>query len=184
MKRTAITIVAAALLTLGLATPAAAAPPGYYVNASAALPTCKQIANAPALRSSVSTFQSLGDLSDPLRGTGYGTQLSSGYAIIDDGGHSCTFSLLGTKKTFTVSVAPISPYDRGRIQSLYSSTFGSTGTSIGGSNLVFGGYTGTVHEVGFLLEDGVWLTGKVTDNGDYFPAVLQDVSDTIYALNH
>ena len=200
MKRTALTLAAAAALTLGLAAaPAAAAPPApspggaapavpsiswYYQNASVTLPTCKQIGTSPALVNSVSTFDSRGDLSNISTHTGYGTQLSTAHSIIEDGGHSCTFWLTGTKKTFTVSVAPISPYDRARIQSLYSTTFGSTGTSIGGSNLYFHGYTGSVLEVGFLLEEGVWLTGKVTDVGDYFPAVLQDVSDTIYTLNH
>lgn len=199
MKRTALTLAAVATLTLGLAAPAAAAPPvpspggstppaptvnWYYLNAAVTLPTCAQIATSPALVNSVSTFVSLGDLSNPSTHAGYGTQLSSAHGIIEDGGHSCTFLLAGTKKTFTVSVAPISPYDRGRIQSLYLSVFGSSGTSIGGTNRVFHGYTGAVHEVGFLLEDGAWLTGKVTDDGDYFPAVLQDVSDTIYNLNH
>ena len=29
----------------------------------------------------------------------------------------------------------------------------------------------------------MYLTGKVTDNGDYFPAVLQDISDMVYYLN-
>ena len=183
MKRTALALAAAALLTLGLASPAVAAPPLSQVNATVALPSCKQIGNSAAIHNSASTFTSLGDLSNPLTGTGYGTQLSSAYGIIEDGGRSCSWRV-GTKKTLTISVAPISPYDRAVIRSLYLSTFGSSGTSIGGSNLVFHGYTGSVHEVGMLLEDGVWLTGKVTDDGDYFPAVLQDVSDTIYDLNH
>ena len=182
MKRTALTLAATAALTLGLAAPAVAAPPAYYQNAPANVPTCKQIGNATAIVNSASTFTPLGDLSNPLTGAGYGTQMTAGRPIINDGGRSCTW-LVGAKKTLTISVAPISPYDRGLIQSLYLSTFGSSGTSVGGTNMYYAGQTGSVHEVGFLLEEGVWLTGKVTDDGDYFPAVLQDVSDMVYNLN-
>ena len=203
MNRTALTLAAVAVLTLGLVTPAAAAPPvpapvptpgGYTppipatnwltANANVTLPTCAQIASAPALVNSASTFVSRGDTSNITTHTGYGTQLSTGHTIIEDGGHSCTFWLAGTKRFFIVSVAAISVLDRAQITGLYSSVFGSTGYSIGGSNLIFAGYTGSIHEVGFLLEEGVWLTGSVTNDGDYFPAVLQNVANTVYELNN
>jgi hypothetical protein len=182
MTRTALTIAATAALTLGLAAPAVAAPPGYYQNASVTLPTCTQIGNAPALEISTRTFTPLGDRSNPLTGAGYGTEMPTGKSIIEDGGRSCTW-LVGSKKTLTISVAPLSPYDRGRIPSLYLSTYGSVGSFVGGNNFYYGGQAGIVHEVGFLLEEGVWVTGKVTDDGDFFPAVLQDVSDMVYHLN-
>jgi hypothetical protein len=199
MNRTVIALAAAAALTIGLAGPAAAAPPTpsapgptqpvpalptwYYTNSSAKLPSCKSMGRAPILLASASTFTPLGDLSNILTHAGYGTQLSTAHAIIEDGGYSCTWQL-APKKTFTISISRISPADRTTITSLYLSQFGSTGTSVGGTNMYFSGYTGSIHEVGFLLDEGVWVTGKVTDDGDYFPAVLQDISDMVYSLNH
>ena len=193
MKRSILTLAATALLTLGLASPAIAAPPpsgpggttptaGYYTNSTAKLPTCKSIGSAAAMRNSSTTFSYLGDLSNPLTGVGYGTTMAGAKTIIEDGGYSCSW-LVGPKKSLTISVARISPYDRAVLTGLYLSQFGSAGTSIGGTNLYFSGYAGSTHEVGFLLEEGVYVTGKVTDDGDYFPAVLQDVSDMVYNLN-
>lgn len=188
-----IAIAAAVLLAASIATPAVAAPPpsgpggstpapGYYTNAVVALPNCKAMGRAAALRNSASTFTLLGDLSNPLTGAGYGTTMAGAKTIIEDGGFSCTWQL-APKQTLTISIAPISAYDRARIQSLYLTTFGTTGTSIGGSNLMFHGYSGSTLEVGMLLEEGVYLTGRVTDVGDYFPAVLQDIADMVYYLN-
>ena len=103
--------------------------------------------------------------------------------ILEDGGYSCTW-LVGPKKSLTISVARISSYDRSVLTGLYLSQFGSAGTSISGTSMYFSGYAGSTHEMGFLLEEGVYVTGKVTDDGDYLPAALQDVSDMVYTLNH
>ena len=195
-KSIAITAAAACLVIGGIASPAAAAPPPsdpgtvypapvnpYYVDSAANLPTCKQIAGVPALRRSASTVVSLGDTSNWDTRTGYGTELTATHAIIEDGGYSCTYNI-GTKNQLIVSVSAISGYDRAVVETQYLRQFGSAPTSIGGRNEYVGGRGARWQEVSFLLEEGVWVSGKVLSAGDFFPAVLQDVSDLVYTLNH
>ena len=194
--RIAIAAAAAVLLAGTIASPAVAAPPPsdpgtvypvplnpYYLNPSVSLPTCKQISRVPALRNSASTVTSLGSTSSWLTRTGYGTELTATHAIIEDGGHSCTFTI-GTKNQLIVSVAPISGYDRSVVEREYLRQFAAVPNNIGGRNEYVGGRGARWHEVSFLLEEGVWVSGKVLSDGDFFPAVLQDVSDVVYALNH
>lgn len=196
MKNRIAIAATAIVLTLGIASPAAAAPPPsdpgtvypvpvnpYYVNPAVNLPNCKQISRVPALRNSASTVTSLGSTSSWTTRTGYGTELTALHAIIEDGGHSCTFTI-GTKNQLIISVTPMSGYDRAVIQTQYLRQFGAVPSNIGGRNEYVGGRGARWQEVSFLLEDGVWVSGKVLDGGDFFPAVLQDVSDVVYGLNH
>jgi hypothetical protein len=201
----AIALTAAALLIGGVAAPANAAPlpigpinpinpatptprgpftPAYFRNATVTLPTCKEIATARIFHLSAYRFSSPVDLSNPTTHTGYGSELLPVQAIIADGGHSCTFRVTGTKNELVISVAPISPYDRSVVLGQYLTNFGSSPSSIGGDNVYVGGVGASWHEVSFLLEDGVLVSGKVHSEGDFFPAVLQDVSDIVYGLNH
>lgn len=204
MNRTAIAIATAAacLLTVCLTTPATAAPtppsipgysapvptvplsPQYYADPTPLMPNCKQISTASALRMSTSRFSSVGDLSDFATHTGYGTQLTATHAIIEDGGYSCTYLIAGSKNQLTISVTPVSQYDRDTVLSRYLAVFGTTPSSIGGTNVYLGGRGPTWREVSFLLEEGVWVSGKVRSDADFFPAVLQNVSDMVYELNH
>ena len=158
--------------------------PAYFRNASVTLATCKQIAAARIFDLSAHSFSNLGDLSDPLTHTGYGTELTRVRTIIEDGGFSCTFDVADSKDELVISVAPISPYDRSVILAQYLATFGSAPHSIGGENIYVGGVGASWQEVSFLLEDGALVSGKVHSGGDFFPAVLQDVSDMVYELNH
>lgn len=197
MDRRAITATVAALLVLGLATPAAAAPapppgdsiPGpiipslpYYIDPVVTLPSCKLISTARALDWSTSTFSFAGDTSNIATHTGYGTQISSTHAIIEDDGHSCTFNVSG-KNQLIISVTPMSRYDRSFVENAYLTQFGTTPRSIGGTNTYVHGTGATWAETSFLLEEGVWVSGKVLNGGDFFPAVLQDVADMVYGLN-
>ena len=202
MNRFATVTAVAGLLTICLASPAHSAPlppvlpdyyapvtpvplsSPYYTDPNPLMPNCKAISTARALRYSVSRFSSVGDLSDFATHTGYGTELTTTHAIIEDGGYSCTYLIAGSKNQLTISVAPVSGYDRDVVIEKYFTNFGTTPRSIGGSNVYVGGVGPTWHEVSFLLEDGVWVSGKVRSEGDFFPAVLQDVSDMVYALNH
>lgn len=217
MKHRIAATVAAAVLAVGIASPAVAAPlppnpntpvipstpitpnnpfgrgipsprvplvPNFFRNATVTLPTCKAIASARIFSLSTYHFTLIGDTSNLAAHTGYGTELASTHAIIEDGGYSCTFLVDGTKNQLIISVAPISPYDRSYVLARYFDTFGSTPSSIGGENVYLGGLSTSWHEVSFLLEDGAWVSGKVHSDGDFFPAVLQDVSDLVYELNH
>lgn len=193
------TAVAVCAIIVGLAAPAQAAPPPstppvvttpetlaplpYYIDPVVSLPTCKQISRVPALLNSTSTIVSLGDTSNWSTRTGYGTELTATQAIIEDGGHSCTFNV-GTKNQLIISVTPMSGYDRSVVETQYYRQYAATPTNIGGRNSYVGGRTARWQEVSFLLEDGVWVSGKVLSTGDFFPAVLQDVSDLVYYLNH
>ena len=195
-KSIAITIATAVLLAGGIASPAVAAPPPsdpgtvypapvnpYYVDPYVILPTCKEISRVNALRHSSSTVVSLGDTSNWDTRTGYGTELTATQAIIEDGGYSCTYNI-GTKNQLIISVSAISGYDRSVVEREYQRQFGSAPMNIGGRNEFVGGRGARWQEVSFLLEDGVWVSGKVLSAGDFFPAVLQDVSDLEYDLNH
>ena len=195
-NRIAIGIAAVVLVTSGIASPAAAAPPPsdpgtvypapanpYYVNPAVNLPNCKQISRVSMLRYNSSTVTSLGDTSSWDTRTGYGTELTALHSIIEDGGHSCTFTI-GTKNQLIISVAPMSGYDRAVIETQYFRQFGAVPQNIGGRNEYVGGRGARWQEVSFLLEDGVWISGKVLSTGDFFPAVLQEVSDVVYTLNH
>ena len=196
MKNRIAIAVTATVLALAVASPAAAAPPPsdpgtvypvpenpYYIDAAVNLPTCKQIAGVNALRHSSSTVTSLGDTSSWATRTGYGTELTATQAIIVDGGYSCSYNI-GTKNQLIISVAAISGYDRAVVETQYQRQFGSAPQNIGGRNEYVGGRGARWQEVSFLLEEGVWVSGKVLSTGDFFPAVLQDVSDLVYALNH
>jgi hypothetical protein len=158
--------------------------PVFFRNANVTLPSCKEIATARIFGISAYSFDSYGDLSDPSTHTGYGTEFTRVQSIIEDGGYSCTFRVVGSKDVLVISVAPISPYDRSVVLAQYLSTFGSTPHSIGGENVYVGGTGPSWSEVSFLLEDGALVSGKVHSGGDFFPAVLQDVSDMVYELNH
>ena len=195
MKKS-IAIAAAVLVISGIASPAAAAPPPsdpgkvypvpvnpYYLDPAVNLPTCKQIAGVPALRHSSSIVTSLGDTSNWDTRTGYGTELTATQSIIEDGGYSCSYNI-GTKNQLIISVAAISGYDRSVVETQYLRQFGAAPMNIGGRNEYVGGRGARWQEVSFLLEEGVWVSGKVLSTGDFFPAVLQDVSDLVYDLNH
>jgi hypothetical protein len=194
-KSIAITAAAACLVIGGIASPAVAAPPPsdpgtvytpvnpYYVDPYVILPSCKQIAQVSMIRYNSSPVVALGNTSNWTTRTGYGTELTATQSIIEDGGHSCTFNI-GTKNQLIISVAPMSGYDRAVIETQYNRQYGSSPSYIGGRNAYVGGRTARWQEVSFLLEDGVWVSGKVLSPGDFFPAVLQEVTDLVYVLNH
>jgi hypothetical protein len=199
VKNRIAAIFVATVLTVGIASPAVAAPPpsdpgtsiptpplpplAYYIDPVVALPTCKQISRVNALRYSTSTVTSIGDTSNWATRTGYGTELTATQAIIEDGGYSCTFNV-GTKNQLIISVTAMSGYDRSVVETQYMRQYGSAPMYIGGRNAMVGGRGARWQEVSFLLEEGVWVSGKVLSTGDFFPAVLQDVSDLVYYLNH
>jgi len=194
-KSIAITVAAACIVIGGIASPAAAAPPPsdpgtvyvpvnpYYVDPYVILPTCKQIAGVSMLRYNSSRVTSLGDTSSWETRTGYGTELTATQSIIEDGGYSCTYNI-GTKNQLIISVTAMSGYDRAVVETQYLRQFGSAPMYIGGRNAYVGGRGARWQEVSFLLEDGVWVSGKVLSAGDFFPAVLQEVTDLVYELNH
>jgi hypothetical protein len=196
VKKSIAIAATAIVLALGIASPAAAAPPPtdpgtvypepvnpYYVDPYAILPTCKEISRVNMLRYNSSTVVSLGNTSNWDTHTGYGTELTATHAIIEDGGYSCTYNI-GTKNQLIISVTAMSGYDRSVVETQYLRQFASVPMSIGGRNTIVGGRGARWQEVSFLLEDGVWVSGKVLSAGDFFPAVLQDVSDLVYDLNH
>ena len=196
MKKSIAIAATAIVLALGIASPAAAAPPPtdpgtvypgpvnpYYVDPYVILPTCKEISRVNMLRYNSNTVVSLGDTSNWDTHTGYGTELTATHAIIEDGGYSCTYNI-GTKNQLIISVTAMSGYDRSVVETQYLRQFALVPMSIGGRNTIVGGRGARWQEVSFLLEDGVWVSGKVLSAGDFFPAVLQDVSDLVYDLNH
>ena len=195
-KSIAITVAAACLVIGGVASPAVAGPPPsdpgtvypvpvnpYYVDPYVVLPTCKEISRVSMLRYNSSTVLSLGDTSNWDTHTGYGSELTAVHAIVEDGGYSCSYNI-GTKNQLIVSVSAISGYDRAVVEREYQRQFGAAPMNIGGRNEYVGGRGARWQEVSFLLEDGVLVSGKVLSTGDFFPAVLQEVTDLVYNLNH
>jgi hypothetical protein len=196
--KVAVSLAVAALLGGLASSPAMAAPtppPGTtptpitwslkdFVVPNVAFPSCKAIMTTTNRMLIGEPVVFLGDRHNPTTHTGYGTALRTEQRIIENNnGRNCTWMTTGSRTVFTLSLAPISNYDYSSIARAWSAGYGTTGTGTGGRNVIFG--TSTPPEATYLLEDGAVVALAVSrSDARFFPALIQNVADQVYYLNH
>jgi hypothetical protein len=102
--------------------------------------------------------------------------------IAENEGTVCAWQVDKTKNVIQFSVTPISEYQRQLILDDWLTRHGTTGSGVGGRNVILTSGL-TLTESAALLEEGLYITATPVD-GSLFPAFIQDQADHLYYLTH